>query len=186
MEGRMCSEIGLCHFPQCSDGRTLDPAFASDRASLWCNWSGLEVLLEAELTAEPTVPITAGSNTYQVQPAITIPEEAVHELLSFEIKLVEARTTIAPTVGTSSPTSLEIDNAPLPCSESLRFGAALDIVFPGAEATWDLDEGVTQELTLEHVEISIELTFGELLVSTRGGGNCTWNSGPPRVVFNVP
>lgn len=52
-------------------------------------------------------------------------------------------------------------------------------------AAWNLDDGTTQELTLENLDATINAAGLDLEFTTAPGGNCTWDPGPPSVTFSM-
>ena len=188
--GEHCGDLGRCVLTECSDGRSLDGTFTSDRKSLTCNVLGIfDAVLEAELTAKPTAPIQSGSNTYDVQLALSIDADTVNFLAMVgaqELTFIEVTGTVAPTTGTTAPSSVEFQNTPLPCEESLTAGIPVEVILPIGPATWDLDDGTTQELTLEDIDATVEALGLEISFTTGPGGTCVWDVSPPKVIFSLP
>jgi len=182
-----CQEIPL---PECSGGRSLDETFASDREPLTCSTViGFEVMLEAELTAKPTAPLQAGSNTYDVQLALTVGEGAVDLLLGIglsNVRFVGVGASVLPSVGTTAPSPVEFQNTPLPCDVPIVQNTPIEIVMPIGQATWDLDDGTTQELTVDGIDIVINAAGLDLPFTTGPDGPCTWDTEAARVSFSVP
>jgi hypothetical protein len=171
----------------CNVGRTLDPTFSSDTATLICAPFGDEFALDVHLTAKPTAPIQPGNNTYDVQAGIVFTADTVNFLRNVffggdVLELLATSVTVAATVGSSAPNPTVFEAMPQPCEELLESNVPIEFVFPIGQGIWDLDEGTTQELTLEQVAGSVRFEFDELGLST----DCAWAGDPPKVVFDAP
>lgn len=191
--GEQCSGNGRCEeipLPECSDGRLLDETFTSDRESLTCGTViGFDVIVEAELTAKPTAPLQAGSNTYDVQLALMVGEGAVDLLLGLglsNVRFVGVAASVLPTMGTTDPSSVEFQNTPLPCDVPIVENTPVEIVMPIGQATWNLDDGTTQELAVDRIDIVINALGLDLPFTTGPDGVCTWDAEVAKVSFSVP
>jgi hypothetical protein len=189
--GQECSETGICQnvpFDECSADRSVDPSFERDRRALSCNVMGIGIALEAELTASPTAALQLGMNTYDIQPVVSLPVPTVNLLLALTdtLTVLDADVIIRPSLGSSSPNAFVATTNPLPCDFSLQNGEPSNIVFPVQQSSWDLDDGTTQELTLEELEVTIFAAGLEITLATTQDANCAWDGAPPSVSFNVP
>lgn len=186
--GAQCSDIGRCVLSECSDGRSLDETFTSDRAPLACDIMGIGINFEGVLTAKPTAPLQSGSNTYDVQLAFGIDVDTVNLLINLtnEMTFTEITGTVAPTMGTTAPSSVAFQNTPLPCAESLIQDIPVEIILPVGQATWNLDDGTTQELTFEDIDVTLSAAGLDIPLMTGPGGTCIWDVSPPTVAFSLP
>lgn len=190
-----CNALGLCEevpLAECSDGRSLDETFTSDSASFTCSLLGVfDAVLEAVLTASPTAPLVAGSNTYDLQLSVTFDENTADFFDGLGITLLRFQAlagSVVPSLGTASGSTAELVNDPLPCDVSVRASSPVTVVMPMGQATWNLDVGSTQEISLEDVSLTIEAPGAgiEVPLSTEPGGDCAWDMSPPSVSFALP
>lgn len=147
--------------------------------------------LEAELTAKPTAPLQAGINTYDVQLALMVGEDTINLLLGIglsNVRFVGVGASVLPTIGTTAPSPVEFQNTPLPCDVPIVQNTPVEIVMPIGQATWDLDDGTTQELTIDGITITIVINAADLVLPFTTGieGTCAWDTEAARVSFSVP
>jgi len=144
--------------------------------------------VDVELTAKPTAPLQTGNNTYDLQLAFTIDTATVNAILDIGVpvlRFLEITADVTPTIGSTTPTVGELQNTPLPCDVPLVRDTSLDVVLPVDQATWDLDDGTTQELTVAAVDIMISAVGIEISFTTGPSGTCSWNAEPPAVTFGI-
>lgn len=188
-----CGPTGQCQtipFDNCSDERTLDPTFARTDAEMDCTViAGIDIPVSVSFTAEPAAPLAVGSNTFDIQLEIGFNENVVDLLLGLSntVTFTNINGDVTPSVGTSSPTTETVTTSPLPCDLSLQEGSPIGVVFPVRQATWALDVGTTQALTLEEVTAEVDAAGIPLLLSTTGDDPaCQWVVAPPTLSFDVP
>lgn len=191
--GEQCSPIGVCEeipLPECSDGRSLDETFASDRESLTCSILGaIDAIVDVELTAKPTAPLQSGSNTYDLQFAISIDAGTTAVISSLGVttlRFLEVSASVAPTLGTTSPSSIVFQNTPLPCDVRLVEETPIEVIMPAGQATWNLDDGSTQELAVDGIDVVFSAAGLNVPFTTGPDATCTWDTEPARVSFSVP
>lgn len=187
-----CGPNGLCQlipFDECSAERTLDPSFARTDATVNCSVMGIPVPLQVVFTAEPTAELGAGSNTFDIQLEVGFNADVVDLLLALTntVTFTNITADVVPTVGTMAPATEAVTTTPLPCDLSLQTGTPVGVVFPVRQATWTLDVGTTQELTIEDVTAEVNAAGLPLVLTTSGDDpNCDWAVGPPSLSFDVP
>jgi hypothetical protein len=150
----------------------------------------IDAKLEAELTAKPKAPLQSGSNTYEVQLAVSIDESTVNTILDLigisRLRFLVVTFGVLPVTGTTSPSSVAFANLPIPCDVPLVQNTPIDIIMPVGEATWELDDGTTQELAVDSMDISFNALGLDINLAIGPDGNCSWDTEAASVSFSAP
>lgn len=186
-----CGPTGVCEvtpFDECSAERMLNLGFMRADATADCAVMGIPIPVDVVLTAEPTQPLQSGSNTFDIQLLVGFDSNVVDLLLALTSTITFTNLTadVAPTEGVSLPMLETISSSPLPCSLSLQSGTSVGVTFPVRQASWNLDEGSTLELTLEDVTAQVNAAGLPITLTTSGDDpNCAWSGAPPSLSFST-